>query len=50
MQQPMNPAKINPPRINPLSRRPQQKRLVLAVRGAAGTGKSHFAPRCLMRE
>lgn len=30
-------------RINPLSRRPQQKRLVLAVRGAAGTGKSHFA-------
>ncbi len=34
---------INPLRINPLSRRPQQKRLVLAVRGAAGTGKSHFA-------
>ncbi|MGL4608377.1 MAG: hypothetical protein ACRCYY_01650 [Trueperaceae bacterium] len=30
-------------RINPLSRRPKQKRLVLAVRGAAGTGKSHFA-------
>jgi hypothetical protein len=30
-------------RINPLSRRPQQQRLVLAVRGAAGTGKSHFA-------
>jgi hypothetical protein len=30
-------------RINPLSRRPSQKRLVLAVRGAAGTGKSHFA-------
>ncbi len=35
--------RINPLRINPLSRRPQQKRLVLAVRGAAGTGKSHFA-------
>lgn len=30
-------------RINPLSRRPSHKRLVLAVRGAAGTGKSHFA-------
>lgn len=30
-------------RINPLSRRPDQKRLVVAVRGAAGTGKSHFA-------
>ena len=30
-------------RINPLSRRPRQQRLVLAVRGAAGTGKSHFA-------
>jgi RNase P/RNase MRP subunit POP5 len=30
-------------RINPLSRRPKQKRLVIAVRGAAGTGKSHFA-------
>ena len=30
-------------RINPLSRRPQARRLVVAVRGAAGTGKSHFA-------
>ncbi len=30
-------------RINPLSRRPRQQRLVVAVRGAAGTGKSHFA-------
>ena len=30
-------------RINPLSRRPRQQRLVLAVRGAAGTGKSFFA-------
>lgn len=31
------------PRINPLSRRPKQRRLVVAVRGAAGTGKSVFA-------
>lgn len=31
------------PKVNPLSRRPGQKRLVVAVRGAAGTGKSHFA-------
>jgi hypothetical protein len=30
------------PKINPLSRRPRQQRLVLAVRGGAGTGKSHF--------
>src|SRR4051812_47967676 len=30
-------------KINPLSRRPRQQRLVLAVRGAAGTGKSYFA-------
>ncbi len=30
-------------RINPLSRRPRRQRLVLAVRGAAGTGKSYFA-------
>ena len=30
-------------RINPLSRRPKQRRLVMAVRGAAGTGKSVFA-------
>jgi hypothetical protein len=30
-------------KVNPLSRRPGKKRLVVAVRGAAGTGKSHFA-------
>lgn len=30
-------------RINPLSRRPRARRLVVAVRGAAGTGKSVFA-------
>lgn len=30
-------------RINPLSRRPRGKRLVIAVRGAAGAGKSVFA-------
>ncbi|GIV60176.1 ATP-binding protein [Rhodocaloribacter litoris] len=30
-------------RINPLSRRPRKRRLVMAVRGAAGTGKSVFA-------
>jgi len=30
------------PRINPLSRRPRQQRLVIAVRGGAGTGKSWF--------
>lgn len=30
-------------RINPLSRRPRSRRLVLAVRGAAGSGKSVFA-------
>lgn len=30
------------PRINPLSRMPRQQRLVMAVRGAAGVGKSHF--------
>ncbi|MEM9998612.1 MAG: hypothetical protein AAF809_13005, partial [Bacteroidota bacterium] len=29
--------------INPLSRRPQRRRLVMAVRGAAGAGKSVFA-------
>ena len=29
--------------VNPLSRRPRQRRLVMAVRGAAGTGKSVFA-------
>ncbi|MDT0632764.1 hypothetical protein RQM47_00920 [Rubrivirga sp. S365] len=30
-------------RVHPLSRRPQQRRLVVAVRGAAGAGKSWFA-------
>jgi hypothetical protein len=30
-------------RINPLSRRPRSRRLVVAIRGAAGTGKSVFA-------
>ena len=30
------------PRINPLSRQPRQQRLVMAVRGGAGVGKSHF--------
>jgi hypothetical protein len=35
----MNTAK----RINPLSRRPRRQRLVVAVRGAAGSGKSVFA-------
>ena len=30
-------------RINPLSRRPKSRRLVIAVRGAAGSGKSVFA-------
>ena len=30
-------------RINPLSRRPRGRRLVVAIRGAAGTGKSVFA-------
>lgn len=30
-------------KINPLSRRPKNRRLVVAVRGAAGSGKSHFA-------
>lgn len=30
------------PKVNPLSRMPRQQRLVMAVRGAAGTGKSHF--------
>ena len=34
---------MSPLRINPLSRRPSQRRLVVAVRGAAGTGKSWFA-------
>ena len=30
------------PKINPLSRRPRQQRLVMAIRGGAGVGKSHF--------
>lgn len=30
------------PKINPLSRQPKQQRLVMAVRGGAGTGKSVF--------
>src|SRR5947209_7574366 len=30
------------PRVNPLSRRPSQQRLVMAVRGGAGTGKGWF--------
>ena len=30
------------PKINPLSRRPRQQRLVMAVRGGAGVGKSYF--------
>ncbi len=33
----------NKTRINPLSRRPRQQRLVMAVRGGAGVGKSYFA-------
>lgn len=32
----------NRPKINPLSRVPRQQRLVMAVRGGAGVGKSHF--------
>jgi hypothetical protein len=30
------------PKVNPLSRVPRQQRLVIAVRGAAGVGKSYF--------
>lgn len=30
------------PKINPLSRQPRQQRLVMAIRGGAGVGKSHF--------
>jgi hypothetical protein len=33
---------VNKPRINPLSRIPRQQRLVMAIRGGAGVGKSHF--------
>jgi len=32
----------NKPKINPLSRMPRQQRLVIAIRGGAGVGKSHF--------
>src|ERR1051326_189417 len=35
-------ANIQRAKINPLSRRPRQQRLVMAVRGGAGVGKSHF--------
>lgn len=34
--------KTTRPKVNPLSRRPRQQRLVMAVRGAAGAGKSFF--------
>ncbi|HEX8097174.1 MAG TPA: hypothetical protein VF507_04030, partial [Pyrinomonadaceae bacterium] len=30
------------PKVNPLSRLPRQQRLVMAVRGGAGVGKSFF--------
>ena len=30
------------PKVNPLSRVPRQQRLVMAIRGGAGVGKSHF--------
>lgn len=33
---------MNKPKINPLSRVPRQQRLIMAVRGGAGVGKSHF--------
>jgi hypothetical protein len=33
---------VKRPRVNPLSRLPRQQRLVMAVRGGAGVGKSHF--------
>jgi hypothetical protein len=33
---------VNKPKINPLSRMPRQQRLVMAIRGGAGVGKSHF--------
>ncbi|CAN5599529.1 hypothetical protein BH20ACI4_BH20ACI4_11910 [soil metagenome] len=32
----------NKPKVNPLSRVPRQQRLVMAIRGGAGVGKSHF--------
>src|SRR4051794_6527376 len=33
---------VKKPKVNPLSRLPRQQRLVMAVRGGAGVGKSHF--------
>jgi hypothetical protein len=33
---------MNKPKVNPLSRVPRQQRLVIAIRGGAGCGKSHF--------
>lgn len=33
---------MNKPKINPLSRVPRQQRLIMAIRGGAGVGKSHF--------
>ena len=33
---------VNKPKINPLSRMPRQQRLIMAIRGGAGVGKSHF--------
>jgi hypothetical protein len=33
---------MSKPKINPLSRIPRQQRLVMAIRGGAGVGKSHF--------
>lgn len=35
-------AQIQKPKINPLSRQPKAQRLVMAVRGGAGVGKTHF--------
>src|ERR671932_195287 len=35
-------SKTTRPKVNPLSRRPRQQRLVMAVRGGAGVGKSFF--------
>lgn len=32
----------NKPKVNPLSRMPRQQRLIMAIRGGAGVGKSHF--------
>jgi hypothetical protein len=40
LQKEMN---TNKPKVNPLSRQPRQQRLVMAVRGGAGVGKSYFA-------